>query len=142
MARDNELINTVLDIGRKCLLQSQDISVGADISQRDFVFIDVLEVGQKLSCNELAGKVGLSVSRSSRIVDGLVRSGYVVRRVNPDDRRAVHVSLSPKGVKLKKNVEKLKRECETRIFGAIAPEKLEIVRQGMWILQQSLREDR
>jgi hypothetical protein len=56
------------------------VSVGADISQGDFIVIDLLKIGEELSCKDLSVKMGLSVSRSGRIVDRIVRKGHVLRK--------------------------------------------------------------
>ena len=139
MEEKNELIDTVLDIGRQCLLQRQGMSMEADISQVDFAVIDILKTDQRISCKELANIMKLSTSRCSRVVDRLLQKGYVVRRQNVHDRRAVEVSLTAKGKRLKKNIEKLKTRCNEKIFGAIEPKDVDIVRKGMRILRKSLR---
>jgi DNA-binding MarR family transcriptional regulator len=136
---NGKLISVVFEIGRECLLQMQSVSLGADISQGDFIVIDLLEIGEKLSCNDLAVKMSLSVSRSSRIVDRLVRKGYVLRKANPKDRRAVQVSLSAKGIRLKKNIDKLKTQCEKQIFGAMDTKDFEAVKHGILILSKALK---
>lgn len=135
-----KLIDTVFDIGMQCLLQRQGISLKADISQVDFVVIDLLGDDEKLSCKDLSKRMGLSVSRSSRIVDRLLHKGYLLREINPTNRRAVQIYLSRTGIKLKKNIEKLKNECEKKIFGGLDVKDIEIVERGIVILQQSLRQ--
>ncbi len=120
----------------------QSLSAAADISHRDFVVVDLMETGRKYSCNELSGAMGLSVSRGSRVVDRLVHKGYVKRRANPVDRRAVEVFLSRKGIRLKENIRKLKMECEQRILGSINTSDIPTVRKGMETLRQSLRRER
>jgi MarR family 2-MHQ and catechol resistance regulon transcriptional repressor len=136
--RKNELINTVLEVERECLLQRQGMSLEADISPVDFAVIDTLEAEGKISCNELSKKMKLSASRCSRIIDRLQRKGYIMRKQNPRDRRAVEVSLTEKGMRLKNNVERLKARCEKRIFNAIEPDNIEIVKKGMKILRNAL----
>jgi DNA-binding MarR family transcriptional regulator len=137
--KQNELIDTVLDIGRQCLLQRQSMSIQADISQIDFAVINMLKSGERISCKELARMMNLSTSRCSRIVERLLRKGYVERKPNPDDRRAIEVSLTAKGTRLKRNIENLKTQCEKRILSAIEPGDIEIVKQGIGILRKSLR---
>lgn len=139
MGNKSELIDTVLDVGRQCLLQRQGMSIEADISQVDFAVIDMLKTGESISCKELARTMMLSTSRCSRIVDRLQRKGYVGRKSNPIDRRAIDVFLTVEGMRLKKNIEKLKTQCEKRIFGAMGPRDVGIVKKGMRILRQSLR---
>ncbi len=139
MQEQNDLIDTILDIGRECLLQRQGMSFEADVSQVDFAVIDVLKKGEKTSCKELAESMGLSTSRCSRIIDRLLQKGYVARNQSADDRRAVEVSLTEKGLVLKKNIGKLKKQCEKRILGVMDPEEIKIVEQGITILRRSLR---
>jgi DNA-binding MarR family transcriptional regulator len=138
MRRKNELIDTVFDIGRQCLLQRRGISMAADISQVDFAVINVLQIGSRISCKDLSKTMKLSTSRCSRIVERLQRKGYVVRNTNPRDRRAVEVSLTTKGMRLKKNIEKLKGQCEKKIFGSIGQKDIGVVKEGMRILRNSL----
>lgn len=138
MQKKNELIDTVLDIGRQCILQRQGMSMKADISQVDFVVIDMLQIGKRISCKELAESINLSTSRCSRIVERLQCKEYVERKPNPSDRRAIEVSLTLKGVRLKKNIENLKSQCEKRILSNITPKDIEIVKQGIGILRKSL----
>jgi DNA-binding MarR family transcriptional regulator len=134
----SEFIDTVLDVGRQCLLQRQDMSIEADISQVDFAVIDMLKIGESLSCKELARKMRLSTSRCSRIIERLQQKGYVERKPGDVDRRAIRVSLTAKGGRLRKDIEKLKAQCEKRIFSAINPEDVEFVKKGMKILHESL----
>ena len=50
-----------------------------------------------LRLTDLAGAMGLSVSRVSRVIDALEGSGFVMRRSCPTDARATHVVLQPVG---------------------------------------------
>jgi DNA-binding MarR family transcriptional regulator len=136
--RKSEFIDTVLDVGRQCLLQRQGMSIKADISQVDFAVIDMLKTDECLSCKELAQIMRLSTSRCSRIIERLQRKGYVERNIGDVDRRVIQVSLTAKGGRLRKDIEKLKTQCEKRIFSAIDPGDVELVKKGMKILRESL----
>jgi MarR family transcriptional regulator, organic hydroperoxide resistance regulator len=134
----SNFIDSVFSIGTKCLLKKKKISLQADISQQDFMFIDMLSTDTKLSCKEFADTIGLSVSRTSRIINHLCKKGYLIRKINPDNRRAIQVSLSKKGKKIKNDIDKLKLECEKDIINSIRNDKLKIAKQGIDILQKSL----
>ena len=46
---------------------------------------------------QLAKRMFKSVSTMTRVVAQLVRRGYVKRRQDPEDRRIVHVCITPQG---------------------------------------------
>ena len=56
--------------------------------------------GRFLRLSALAQATGLSLSRVSRLVDGLQARGLVERRPCPDDARAVEAHLTPAGLSL------------------------------------------
>lgn len=132
-------IDTILDIGRQCLLQRQELSMEADISPVDFAVIETMRPGEKRSCKDLADAMELSSSRCSRIVDRLQNEGYLERRQNGDDRRAIEVSLTEKGCQLRETIGRLKEQCEQRILSNMNEREMETVKEGMRILHTSLQ---
>ncbi|AYG82531.1 putative HTH-type transcriptional regulator YusO [Streptomyces hundungensis] len=52
---------------------------------------------RELGMTELAGRVGLSPSSTSRLMERLARDGLVARREGTDDRRSVHGHVTDKG---------------------------------------------
>jgi DNA-binding MarR family transcriptional regulator len=54
--------------------------------------------GRSLRMSELADRVVLSPSRMTRRVEALEKLGYVERRPDPDDGRAVQAHLTPGGL--------------------------------------------
>jgi MarR family 2-MHQ and catechol resistance regulon transcriptional repressor len=68
---------------------------GISISQSHI--LDTLAEGGDLTMQQLARQMYKSVSTMTRVVSQLVRRGYVKRRRDPEDRRAVHVSITPQG---------------------------------------------
>ncbi|MBI3078419.1 MAG: MarR family transcriptional regulator, partial [Deltaproteobacteria bacterium] len=68
---------------------------GISISQCHI--LDVLAEEGDLTMQQLARRMVKSVSTMTRVVAQLVRRGYVRRRQDPQDRRVVHVSITPQG---------------------------------------------
>ena len=68
---------------------------GISISQCHI--LDVLAEDGDHTMQQLAKSMFKSVSTMTRVVGQLVRRGYVKRRQNPQDRRIVHVSITPQG---------------------------------------------
>ena len=52
---------------------------------------------ESISMSELSEKMNLNSSTMTRILDNLVRDGYILREKSEEDRRLVLVSLSEKG---------------------------------------------
>ncbi len=68
---------------------------GISISQCHI--LDVLAEDGDHTMQQLAKRMFKSVSTMTRVVAQLVRRGYVKRRQDPQDRRIVHVSITPQG---------------------------------------------
>ena len=60
---------------------------------------------EALGAGALSRRMGLSASRGSRVIDGLVRRGLLLRRVDDEDRRAALVTLSAKGRNVKQGMD-------------------------------------
>ena len=68
---------------------------GISISQSHV--LDTLAEEGDLTMQQLARRMFKSVSTMTRVVGQLIRRGYVMRRQDPEDRRVVHVSITPQG---------------------------------------------
>lgn len=66
-------------------------------------------IGQRGGCTvkDVAKALGISSSAATQLIDGLVTSGYVMRKTDSKDRRVVLVSLSTKS---KAHMEKMKKQ--------------------------------
>lgn len=58
-----------------------------------------------MTMSEIAAALFLEKSSASRLVDGLVKKGYVVRRSDPDDGRSVRIEVSKRGRMLAERLE-------------------------------------
>jgi DNA-binding MarR family transcriptional regulator len=61
--------------------------------------------GSELSVKELSDRLGLSLPGASRIVDALMRRGWLERREDPDDRRMKRVRITDDGRKVLDRIE-------------------------------------
>ena len=62
-----------------------------------YVLIEINKA-QRLTMNEISEKMNLSTSTMTRIVNNLVRDGFVKRVKDESDRRVVYASLTDKGL--------------------------------------------
>ena len=68
--------------------------------------------GRQVGVGGLAERLELSASRTSRLVDGLVRRRLVRRVGSRTDRRALLLSLTPKGHERRRSLVSAMRSCE------------------------------
>jgi DNA-binding MarR family transcriptional regulator len=66
-----------------------------------------------------------SISTMTRVVGQLVRRGYVKRRQDPEDRRIVHISITPQGKAIVAAVNRDLVETQKTILKNIPPEQWE-----------------
>jgi DNA-binding MarR family transcriptional regulator len=71
---------------------------------------------QGLRVSELASSFNVSAPGVTQLVTGLEEKGYVSRSMDPEDRRAVRVSLTESGCRL---AESLKTSMETTFAGLV-----------------------
>jgi len=77
-----------------------------DISITQMKTLHVLaEGGSEVSVKELSDRLGLSLPGASRIVDALMRRGWLERREDPDDRRMKRIGITAEGRKALDRIE-------------------------------------
>jgi len=92
----NELRRNIRLLQREVARRLQDdtICCGVTLAQCH-ALCEIPDSG--ISLKDLAGTLDLDASTLSRTVEGLVRTGLLDRTVDPADRRAVRLTLSPAG---------------------------------------------
>jgi MarR family transcriptional regulator, 2-MHQ and catechol-resistance regulon repressor len=94
---------------------------GISISQCHI--LDVLAEEGDLSMQQLSGRMYKSVSTMTRVVAQLVKRGYVKRRQDPEDRRVVHVSITPQGRAIAAAINRDLIETQKAILQGIPPDQ-------------------
>lgn len=72
-----------------------------------------------MAMNELATALMVTQTTMTRVVDNLVRDGYIERIRNEEDRRVVEVKLTGKGVDTVKKVKELYFQASASTFQRI-----------------------
>ena len=93
---------------------------GISISQCHI--LDVVAEEGDLTMQQLARRMFKSVSTMTRVAGQLVREGYIKRRQDPEDRRVVHVSITPQGKAILTAIHRDMVETQKAILSAI-PER-------------------
>jgi len=76
-----------------------------DITQTQIFTIMTLSEESPIRLSELRQKLHITAPTVTGIVDRLEKSGYVSRMPDPNDRRAIHVDLTPKGRAIAKKLK-------------------------------------
>lgn len=85
--------------------------------------LGVLTVNDGVQIGELAMHAVVEQSTLSRALDGLERDGLVIRRVNPEDNRAVRVHITEKGRALFRKIWPFILEASEDLFRGISEEE-------------------
>jgi DNA-binding MarR family transcriptional regulator len=87
---------------------------------------------------ELSRHIGFDKSWTSRAVEQLVQDGLVEKVANAQDRRTVHLSLSPAGSARLAELNSTLNALADQAFEHIPGEQHEMVRSSLQLLQQAL----
>jgi DNA-binding MarR family transcriptional regulator len=132
------LFELILAIKRKCQCNEEQIQQELGLSAAEFNGLIVLGSGQAVPGGEFAGRMGLSPSRGSRVLSRLVTDGLVKAELSPIDRRAISISLTPRGTRMKGRVTERMRACESRICGKLERTSVRRVRDALELLESAL----
>ncbi len=99
--KSNETAERLANLTFSLLARCQDkeawLAKEHGLFQAEFKCLRLLDVDENLNNKEIAERMNLSPSRLTRVVDGLVKKGYMKREINPNDRRNMKLSLSRRG---------------------------------------------
>ncbi|WP_211261317.1 MarR family winged helix-turn-helix transcriptional regulator [Pseudonocardia acaciae] len=112
---------------------------GDDLRVLDSVLLQVLERGGEPTVKQLAEVLGRSLSRTSRIVDGLVRRGFAERYEDPVDRRVRRVRLTEAGAGVLRRLRMVRVRAQLELWGHLTAGEREIVMQGMELYAKAAR---
>ena len=87
-----------------CHEKEERLAKNHGLTQAEFRCLRLIQAGENINNREIAERMKLSASRLTRIIDGLVQKGYVIREIEPSDRRNMRVYLSSKGVEFTKRL--------------------------------------
>lgn len=112
------------------LFERDQIKVFGFTSSQCYCLLEIFKA-QGLTMNELSDKMNLNTSTMTRVVDKLVRDGYIVRSKDEEDRRVVFVNLTPKGqesaIKLNESINEYYRQIIEHLPGGRVEEVLSAV---------------
>jgi len=118
------------------MFERNEICEKSNLTYQEFIIIDLLNINEIVSCNIIANRILLSVSRASRLIESLVKKGHLIREDDPDNRKYIKVYFSKKGKNIKKIIEEFKNKCEKKIVSKIESKDLGIIEKSVKILSE------
>jgi DNA-binding MarR family transcriptional regulator len=86
-----------------------------NLTPSQFFVFNALRMKDGIAISELGEMVALDNSTLTGIIDRMEKSGYLKRRINPDDRRSIRVFLTPKAKRVGPDVVKLADELDNSL---------------------------
>ncbi len=97
----NENASKLADLTFKLLANCQEkearLAENYGLTQSEFRCLRLFNRNDVLNNKQVAERMNLSPSRLTRIIDGLVAKDYIIRQIEPSDRRNMKVELSKRG---------------------------------------------
>ena len=131
-----EIYELILKIKHFCHCNETKIGSYCQISQAELKGIKAMEREEVISCSDFSRKVALSPSRSSRIIDNLVKKGLLSRKISENDRRTTLIYLTRKGWTLKEDICQEERKFEQLLASELKSEDINTIRKGLKLLEK------
>ncbi len=106
------LIDLVIALKHSCMLKEDSIREEFSLSPAEYRGILAINPAEALTAGEISSKMGLSVSRGSRVIEKLTKNGYLKRTGDSNDRRCLKIALADKGQKVRSKIDKMLDRCE------------------------------
>lgn len=138
MKTGRQLFELILSVKRKCQAREDIIQYDLGISQAEFNGLIVLNENEEIQGGQFAERMGLSPSRSSRVLNKLNIKGYVHTAYKPEDRRSVFITLTADGTALRRQLFMRMQECESRICSDLDECRIGEIKNALMLLEQAL----
>lgn len=125
------IVSLIFQLKTVCLSKEESIREELGLSPAEFRGIIALVPDSEVNGNILSRKMGLSVSRGSRVIDKLIENGYLKYSRNSEDKRAITVSLTDKGISIQRKINQIFDECEKSILKKMSSEEIEVFRNSL-----------
>jgi DNA-binding MarR family transcriptional regulator len=133
-AMSDNILNLIVKLRLNRELEKRHTDMICNLSVAEYRGIMAQKNNQEMTCQEMAQAMDLSPSRSSRVVDNLVRKGYCVRKISSYDRRTIAITLSNKGREVKEEIKKNRERLEQDIQKNFSDEEMDMIRSSLKML--------
>jgi DNA-binding MarR family transcriptional regulator len=110
---------------------------GNPLTEKQASVLDHLDATRPTTLSKLAEHMGVGRSAMSTTVARLLRSGYIARRPDKQDRRSARLTLTPAGKRIKEENTVLNPQLVRQMFRLMQPAEAERALAGMESLAQA-----
>ena len=135
---DMKLINIIYFLSDKCSEHRKRHLEDLSLSKAEFNGLICMDKNQKITCKDFSERMGLSLSRGSRIIDRLVQKNYIQRIDSTSDRRCKMIYLTEKGKKARVQINDVIRKCEKKLTSSFSHDKLDRLKKDLLDLIKKL----
>lgn len=96
-----------------------------EISIQQFNVLRILrgQQGQPASLSTLQERMITKMSNTTRLVDKLIKKGYVVKAINVQNKRKININITPDGLKFLSEIDLLIENTEKDIVSSLTHEE-------------------
>ncbi len=131
---NQRMYELIIELRKKCFETEEEVRNDLDLSLAEFNGLRVLHEDEKLFATDFSRLMSLSPSRGSRVIEKLIKNGYIEVTQVPNNRRSVHIALSAEGKKMRNKIDTKMDECERRILAALSQEQVNSIRVSLLTL--------
>jgi DNA-binding MarR family transcriptional regulator len=125
------IIDLIFELKLSCITREENICEELELSPAEFRGIMAVDPGKAVPCNTLSRKMGLSVSRGSRVINKLMNNGFIKDTGDAGDKRVMKVALTSKGVNTQKRINKSLNDCEKFIHKKLKKSEFEALKNSL-----------
>ncbi len=106
------------------LMKERQSLFNEDLTSKQTIIMDLVKKESQLSISQLAEAMNVTSSAVSQIVSKLEKEKYLLRAINPDNRREIIVQLDEKGHQYYAKEEEINREIVNRFYSRMKMEDM------------------
>ena len=122
---NKRVVDFIFELKSSCSEKEFNIREKLNLSPAEFRGLLAMIPKTVTPCSTLSKKMGLSISRGSRVVEKLLKNGYLKEEKKGEDRRVLNVQLAAKGIKTREKISEMLNDCEQSILKKMSKSELE-----------------
>ncbi len=109
------------------------------VSYKEVLLFNTVRINPNITLGELSALLGLSKSTASSMVTRMVESGIIIREVPSDNRRIVHLRISP-DYKSKPAIIEKRNQMISELFSEMNDEEIKAALKGLELMHALMKE--